>query len=103
MKVLKKLRFLIHPYYLLNMPDTFSNYHIWLEIQFFFLFCLNFLGVVHLASTESTGGSTTGDDEESSDAAQGQGGAAVDKVLLETRRNTYQNESIANSYRQVSS
>ena len=65
-------------------------------------FCLNFLGVVHLASTESTGGSTTGDDEESSDAAQGQGGA-VDKVLLETRRNTYQNESIANSYRQVSS
>lgn len=25
-------------------------------------------GVVHLASTESTGGSTTGDDEESSDA-----------------------------------
>merc|ERR1712083_1085133 len=57
-------------------------------------------GVVHLASTESTGGSTTGDDEESSDAAQGQGGA-VDKVLLETRRNTYQNESIANSYRQA--
>ena len=56
-----------------------------------------------MASTESTGGSTTGDDEESSDAAQGQGGAAVDKVLLETRRNTYQNESIANSYRQVSS
>ena len=55
-----------------------------------------------MASTESTGGSTTGDDEESSDAAQGQGGA-VDKVLLETRRNTYQNESIANSYRQVSS
>ena len=29
-------------------------------------------GVVHLASTESTGGSTTGDDEESSDAVQGQ-------------------------------
>ena len=28
-------------------------------------------GVVHLASTESTGGSTTGDDEESSDAVQG--------------------------------
>merc|ERR1711962_1972635 len=58
-------------------------------------------GVVHLASAESTGGSATGDDEESSDAAQGQGGAAVDKVLLETRRNTYQNESIANSYRQA--
>lgn len=53
-------------------------------------------GVVHLASTESTGGSTTGDDEESSDQQQG-----VDKVLLETRRNTYQNESIANSYRQA--
>ncbi len=54
-------------------------------------------GVVHLASTESTGGSTTGDDEgESSDQIQG-----VDKVLLETRRNTHQNESIANSYRQA--
>ena len=52
-----------------------------------------------MASTESTGGSTTGDDEESSDAAQQSG--AVDKVLLETRRNTYQNESIANSYRQA--
>merc|ERR1712110_879413 len=45
-------------------------------------------GVVHLASTESTGGSTTGDDEESSDAAVQS--TAVDKVLLETRRNTYQ-------------
>jgi len=56
-------------------------------------------GVVHLASTESTGGSTTGDDEESSDAAVQS--TAVDKVLLETRRNTYQNESIANSYRQA--
>jgi len=53
-------------------------------------------GVVHLASTESTGSNTTGDDEESSDQQQG-----VDKVLLETRRNTYQNESIANSYRQA--
>ena len=52
-----------------------------------------------MASTESTGGSTTGDDEESSDAAVQS--TAVDKVLLETRRNTYQNESIANSYRQV--
>ena len=31
-------------------------------------------GVVHLASTESTGGSTTGDDEESSDAVQGKMG-----------------------------
>ena len=62
----------------------------------YFLF---FSGVVHLASTESTGGSTTGDDEESSDAAVQS--TAVDKVLLETRRNTYQNESIANSYRQV--
>ena len=64
------------------------------------LIFLNFFsGVVHLASTESTGGSTTGDDEESSDAAVQS--TAVDKVLLETRRNTYQNESIANSYRQV--
>lgn len=57
-----------------------------------------FLGVVHLASTESTGGSTTGDDEESSDQREP---STVDKVLLETRRNTYQNESIANSYRQA--
>ena len=65
-------------------------------IKFFNIF---FSGVVHLASTESTGGSTTGDDEESSDAAVQS--TAVDKVLLETRRNTYQNESIANSYRQV--
>lgn len=54
-------------------------------------------GVVHLASTESTGGSTTGDDEESSDQAQ----PSLDRVLLETRRNTHQNESIANSYRQA--
>lgn len=53
-------------------------------------------GVVHLASTESTGGSTTGDDEESSDQQP-----AVDRVLLETKRNTHQNESIANSYRQA--
>ena len=58
---------------------------------------ISLLGVVHLASTESTGGSTTGDDEESSDQQQG----TVDRVLLETRRNTYQNESIANSYRQA--
>ena len=65
----------------------------------FFNFSLFFSGFVHLASTESTGGSTTGDDEESSDAAVQS--TAVDKVLLETRRNTYQNESIANSYRQV--
>ena len=56
-----------------------------------------FLGVVHLASTESTGGSTTGDDEESSD----QQPSNVDRVLLETKRNTHQNESIANSYRQA--
>ena len=56
-----------------------------------------FAGVVHLASTESTGGSTTGDDEESSDQAQ----PSLDRVLLETRRNTHQNESIANSYRQA--
>jgi len=55
-----------------------------------------FPGVVHLASTESTGGSTTGDDEESSDQQPG-----VDRVLLETKRNTHQNESIANSYRQA--
>ena len=55
-----------------------------------------FLGVVHLASTESTGGSTTGDDEESSDQQP-----SLDRVLLETRRNTHQNESIANSYRQA--
>jgi len=54
-------------------------------------------GVVHLASTESTGGSTTGDDEESSD----QQPSNVDRVLLETKRNTHQNESIANSYRQA--
>ena len=67
---------------------------------YFQSFCYFFFsGVVHLASTESTGGSTTGDDEESSDAAVQS--TAVDKVLLETRRNTYQNESIANSYRQV--
>ena len=52
--------------------------------------------MVHLASTESTGGSTTGDDEESSDQQP-----AVDRVLLETKRNTHQNESIANSYRQA--
>ena len=38
-----------------------------------------FAGVVHLASTESTGGSTTGDDEESSDQAQ----PSLDRVLLE--------------------
>jgi len=71
-------------------------------------------GVVHLASTESTGGSTTGDDE----AAGGDGGGGRDaacggadstlsqetrapSTLLETRRNTQQNESIANSYRQA--
>ena len=65
-------------------------------------YCFNFifgvfLGVVHLASTESTGGSTTGDDEESSD----QQPSNVDRVLLETKRNTHQNESIANSYRQA--
>jgi hypothetical protein len=65
----------------------------------FIIFSFFLSGVVHLASTESTGGSTTGDDEESSDAAVQS--TAVDKVLLETRRNTYQNESIANSYRQV--
>lgn len=52
--------------------------------------------MVHLASTESTGGSTTGDDEESSDQQP-----SVDRVLLETKRNTHQNESIANSYRQA--
>ena len=60
-------------------------------------YCSYFAGVVHLASTESTGGSTTGDDEESSDQAQ----PSLDRVLLETRRNTHQNESIANSYRQA--
>ena len=53
-------------------------------------------GVVHLASTESTGGSTTGEDDESSDQQP-----SLDRVLLETRRNTHQNESIANSYRQA--
>lgn len=51
-------------------------------------------GVVHLASTESTGGSTTGDDEESSDAVQG--------VCAETKRNTQHNESlISNSYKRA--
>lgn len=42
-------------------------------------------GVVHLASTESTGGSTSGEDEES-------GGEIIG---LETKRNTQQNETIA--------
>ena len=49
-----------------------------------------------MASTESTGGSTTGEDDESSDQQP-----SLDRVLLETRRNTHQNESIANSYRQA--
>lgn len=40
-------------------------------------------GVVHLASTESTGGSTTGDDEVEN---------GTDILGLETRRNTQQNE-----------
>lgn len=52
--------------------------------------------MVHLASTESTGGSTTGEDDENSDQQPN-----VDRVLIETRRNTHQNESIANSYRQA--
>jgi len=45
-------------------------------------------GVVHLASTESTGGSTTGDDEE---------GGEILGLCSETRRNTQQNESVASS------
>merc|ERR1719206_803148 len=61
-------------------------------------------GVVHLASTESTGGSTTGDDEGTADTAgeapQERAPSAL-PLTLETRRNTQQNESIANSYRQA--
>jgi hypothetical protein len=41
-------------------------------------------GVVHLASTESTGGSTSGEDEES----------AGEIIGIETKRNTQQNETI---------
>jgi hypothetical protein len=56
-------------------------------------------GVVHLASTESTGGSTTGDDEESSDAAVQGAGVAV---CAETKRNTQHNEAlISNSYKRA--
>lgn len=57
-------------------------------------------GVVHLASTESTGGSTTGDEEEVEVPNQQQQQQSV-SVTLETRKNTQQNESIANSYRQA--
>lgn len=46
-------------------------------------------GVVHLASTESTGGSTTGDDAED--------GGEILGLCSETRRNTQQNESVASS------
>ena len=61
-------------------------------------------GVVHLASTESTGGSTTGDDEGvNSDVVQPVPSSSLVSCSLssETRRNTQQNESIANSYRQA--
>ena len=63
-------------------------------------------GVVHLASTESTGGSTTGDDEGSTadaagDSPQERAPSAALPLTLETRRNTQQNESIANSYRKA--
>merc|ERR1719341_2527555 len=42
-------------------------------------------GVVHLASTESTGGSTTGEEE------------MLEDMCTETKRNTQQNESIGES------
>ena len=48
-------------------------------------------GVVHLASTESTGGSTTADDEESSDALVVGVNA---NACSETKRNTLNNEVI---------
>ena len=63
------------------------------SVNYTFFVCL---GVVHLASTESTGGSTTGDDEESSDAtAAAAANPSIPGSIMcaETKRNTQLNES----------